>query len=341
MNSSGAAPVPPSLPSTTMKSGRISVSSIALQIARNSQGWPMQSLKPAGLPPDSARSSRDEGHHLERRRKCAVARRREAILARFDAADRGDFLRDLGGRQHAAMAGLGALAELDFDHLDLVVGGRGGEFFRIECRRVAAAEIAGADFPDDVAAVLAVIGAEAALAGVVREAAGAAPVQRADGVGAERAETHRRDIEHRRRIGLLAIRAADGDAKRLGRDRPSAPSNGASTRSPARRRRPGCRTGACRAPSWRVDRRAALVARERQAVLLALEEILPHLRADFFQQEAQMRGDRIVAQHRVALLREIAKAEQRKGAEHNGGDGERHIPVAEHGPADPAQTPRR
>src|SRR6202000_29878 len=30
---------------------------MALQIARNSQGWPMQSLKPAGLPPDSRRIS--------------------------------------------------------------------------------------------------------------------------------------------------------------------------------------------------------------------------------------------------------------------------------------------
>src|SRR4051794_21850268 len=35
-NSSGAAPVPPSEPSTTMKSGRIPVSSIALQMAMNS-----------------------------------------------------------------------------------------------------------------------------------------------------------------------------------------------------------------------------------------------------------------------------------------------------------------
>ena len=53
MNSSGAAPVPPSSPSTTMKSGKMPVSSIALQIARNSHGWPMHSLKPTGLPPDS------------------------------------------------------------------------------------------------------------------------------------------------------------------------------------------------------------------------------------------------------------------------------------------------
>ena len=66
-------------------------------------------------------------------------------------------------------------------------GGGDGEFVRVEAAvGAAAAEIAGADLPDDVAAALAVIGAEAAFAGVVREAAelGAA-VQRADGVGAE------------------------------------------------------------------------------------------------------------------------------------------------------------
>ena len=70
------------------------------------------------------------------------------------------------------MAGLGALADLELDHLDLVVAGDAGEFVRIEgAVAVAAAEIAGADFPDDVAAVLAVIGADAALAGVMGEAA--------------------------------------------------------------------------------------------------------------------------------------------------------------------------
>ena len=34
----------------TMKSGRVPVSSIAFKIAMNSQGWPMQSLNPTGLP---------------------------------------------------------------------------------------------------------------------------------------------------------------------------------------------------------------------------------------------------------------------------------------------------
>ncbi len=55
-NSSGAAPVPPSPPSTTMKSAWMPVSSMALTIAMNSRGSPMQILNPTGLPPDSSRS---------------------------------------------------------------------------------------------------------------------------------------------------------------------------------------------------------------------------------------------------------------------------------------------
>src|SRR5258708_39630667 len=115
------------------------------------------------------------------------------------------------------MAGLGALPDLEFDHLDLIVGGDAGEFLRIErAVPVAATEIAGADFPDDVAAILAMIGADAALAGVVGEAAlPGARIQRAHRIGTERAKTHRRDVEDRCRIRPSAVRTADGDAEFL------------------------------------------------------------------------------------------------------------------------------
>ena len=53
--STGAAPVPPSAPSTVMKSGVTPSSSIALQIASSSTREPTQSLKPVGLPPASSR----------------------------------------------------------------------------------------------------------------------------------------------------------------------------------------------------------------------------------------------------------------------------------------------
>src|SRR3954462_7649729 len=49
------------------------------------------------------------------------------------------------------------------------------------------------------------------------------------------------------------------------------------------------------------------VARERHAVLLALEEILPHLGADFLEQKADMRRDRVVAQPGCGLCRPAGK----------------------------------
>ena len=55
-NSSGAEPVPPSFPSTTMKSGVMPVSSIALTMHMNSRRCPMHSLKPTGLPSDRSRN---------------------------------------------------------------------------------------------------------------------------------------------------------------------------------------------------------------------------------------------------------------------------------------------
>src|SRR5215475_8234342 len=110
------------------------------------------------------------------------------------------------------MAGLGALADLELDHLDLVVGGDARELVGIEgAVAIAAAEIARADLPDDVATHLAVIGADAALAGVMGEAALlGAGIERTHGIGTQRAKAHRGDIEDRSRIRPGAIRATDG-----------------------------------------------------------------------------------------------------------------------------------
>src|SRR5207249_3312319 len=63
-----------------------------------------------------------------------------------------------------------------------------------------------------------------------------------------------------------------------------------------------------------IDERAG-VAAERHAVLFALEEILPQLRPDLFQQEPYVRRDRIVSQHRVIWLQQVANAEKRQTAE--------------------------
>ena len=104
-----------------------------------------------------------------------------------DAARMGDFRRHLGTWQHAAVAGLGALRQFDFDHLHLRQGGLRREFFgRKRAVVVAAAEVAGGDLPDQIAARLVVIfgtviAADAAFAGIVHEAAELrAAIERAD-----------------------------------------------------------------------------------------------------------------------------------------------------------------
>jgi hypothetical protein len=119
----------------------------------------------------------DELHHLDRRGEGRVARRRNAIDTGRHTARSGDFRTDLRAGQHAAMARLGALVQLELDHFDLIALGACLEFFRAKrAVRIAAAEIARADFPNDVAAVFAVIGAIAALSRIVREISRFAPI---------------------------------------------------------------------------------------------------------------------------------------------------------------------
>src|SRR5262249_46414142 len=57
----------------------------------------------------------------------------------------------------------------------------------------------------------------------------------------------------------------------------------------------------------------ALVPREGRAVLFRLEEILT--KPDMLEDEADMGGDRVVAQDRMASLDRIANAENDEGAE--------------------------
>ena len=146
----------------------------------------MQSLNPAGLPPDSRRISPMKRNHLHAGSKSRVAAGEMQSSPIGTPRIAAISSVTLAAGSTPPMAGLGALAELQFDHLDLVVGGDLRRIVR-ESKQPsgrAAAEIARADLPDQVAAVLAVIGADAALAGVMGEAAlSRAAVERADRVG--------------------------------------------------------------------------------------------------------------------------------------------------------------
>ena len=217
------------------------------------------------------------------------------------------------------MAGLGALAELDLDHLDLRLGRLAGEEVRVEVAVLgAAAEIAGGHLPDDVAAMLAVIGADRALAGVVGEAAQlGAQVEGHDGVGADRAETGAGDVQHRGRIGLAAIGSADGDAevvvgRRLRPDGVGDPAiaDGAHVLDGAEG------LGVVNALGPAIDQGAVLAA-ERHRVALVLDDVLAQLRPDRFQHEADVADDRIVAQDGVVRLEDVGDADQEQRDQHH------------------------
>ena len=215
------------------------------------------------------------------------------------------------------MTGFRALAELELNHLHLVAPRAFLELLRAErAVGVAATEIARADFPDEVAAVFAMVGTVAALAGIVREIAlPGADIERADGAWAERAEAHRRNVEDGGRVGLAAIRPADIDAERLRdrmlrRDRMMQPLVAAGIDVVLRAERP-----LVQSPLGALIDQRALVARKRRAVFFALEKILPDLRANLFQDEADMRGERIVPQHGVPGLDQVHGAERRQRGE--------------------------
>src|SRR6185437_4499551 len=164
--SSGAAPVPPSLPSTTTKSGPSPSSTMALQMASTSARRPTHSLMPTGLPPASSRSW---ATNATSSRGVWNAECPDGLMQSWPSGTPphgGDLRGDLGRGQHAPDPRLRALGELERHALDGRVGGLVGEPRRVEpAVGRAGAEVAAAQLPHEVAAVEVVAG-EAALAGV-------------------------------------------------------------------------------------------------------------------------------------------------------------------------------
>src|SRR5699024_1959260 len=153
-------------------------------------------LEPGRLTPGKLTHPGDELDQPGGRIEDLMRRGADAFLPLRYLPGCGNLCIDLRARQHTADTGLGALAELEGDALDLLSLGRVGEIVRIEVTVGSArAEVAGADLPDQIPAMLLVVPRKAALTGVVGEAADRSPfVQRTDRIGGERAEAHRRDI---------------------------------------------------------------------------------------------------------------------------------------------------
>jgi len=111
----------------------------------------------------------DEAHQFRRRREGGMTRGRKTSLP--SATPRIAAISDVtyGARQDAAMAGLSALAQFDFDHLE------SDRWRRTSANPIgiesaigfSAAEIARTDLPDDIAAFLLMIGAKATLARIM------------------------------------------------------------------------------------------------------------------------------------------------------------------------------
>ena len=159
------------------------------------------------------------------------------------------------------------------------------------------------------------IGADTALTGIMRETALSCPgVQRAHGVGLSApkliAEMLKTDAEYGLAQSAPPMVSGFRAAESLRRHRMMHPfvTLAIDVFLGAERPLVELHLGAL------IDQRAG-IAGERHAVLLALEEVLPHLRANFLEQETDMRRDRIVAQNGVVLLQQIANAEQRERAE--------------------------
>lgn len=218
------------------------------------------------------------------------------------------------------------MAHLDFDHAHLRAARLGGEAFGVETPvRRAATEVAAAQFPDQVAAMLAVIRADTAFAGVMVEVAQlGALVEGADGIGAERAEAHGRNVEDRGRVRLAALRPADDDAEaaRVGqRRRAHGVADELETRlvyvyQGAERFVRGFVLG----PG--VHQRA-LSAGEWQGVAVGLQQVLADFRANGLDQIADVAQDRVVAAYGMALLEQVEQADQAEDAR---GQGERPQP---------------
>ena len=291
----------------------------------------MQSLKPTGLPPDSSRSRAMKCISSQRRRERACGAparrsRRPIGTPRASAISARD-LRRRAARRHGRAWRPGESL------ISIILTCGSARMSRRSARGepavgVAAAEVAAADLPDDVAADLAVIAAEAAFAGIVREAAELrAFVERADRVGAQRAEAHRRDVEQRARIGLRAVaarrraRGSRGRRRRTRRHRMIDPLviAGVDVELGAERALVELTLGAL------IDDRA-FGAVERRAVGVALEEILADLRADLLEKETDVGEDRIVALEAVIGLNHVPRA---NGGERDAEQRDHHETFAE------------
>jgi len=251
-------------------------------------------------------------HVIER----TMARGRVDGDADLDAAGGGDLGGDLAARQYATETGLRPLAELQLDRLDLGALHRLEHPIDAECAvGVAGPEVAGAELEDERAAV-AVMGADAALTGVVRTVGQRrAPVHRLDRSAGQRAEAHGRDVHDGggcvgvRPTAPLAHDLAHGEiVGMLGlgvRERVVAQEHVAGLGDVVVGTEPEVRVLLLRRG---VDE-ATFVSREGPFLVVVGDDVLPQLGSGLLEQVAEVADDREVAEDRMLLLGHVVNEE--------------------------------
>ena len=141
---------------------------------------------------------RNEFEQPDGRRERRVRRWRQHIFAHRNVANLSNLLCQLGGWQNPAVCRFGTLGQLDLDHFHVGQRCALGERVLTKLALVrAAAKIARPYLPDQIATASQMVGTDAAFAGVVREVAHLGSlVQRKDGILAQGAEAHGRNIEN-------------------------------------------------------------------------------------------------------------------------------------------------
>ena len=292
-----------------MKSGRMPVCCIALAIPNHSHGWPIASLKPVGLPPESVRSrSTNCSNPIGVENALCFAGETQSTPCGTPRASAISFETFAAGSTPPCpgLAPCESLISIIFTCGSRVFG----ELLRTErAVWIAAAEVSRSDLPNQVAAVRAMVDRDRAFAGVVVEVAHLrAGIERADRIARQRSETHRRDVEHARRIRLRAV-GPDHDAEvvrvDLGRTHRVV--------DPFVIGRIDVDLGAERtrvAGSLRtlVDDRT-LQARERVFLGIALDEVLADFRPDRLEKITDVRKHWIVAAHRALALDDVVYAD--------------------------------
>lgn len=144
--------MPPSPPSTVMKSGVLPVFTIALQMPRNSRRFPMHNLKPTGLPSESSRSLATNSSNSTGVEKNRVRRRRQDIFTHWHSANFSDFLCQLSSRRNTSVSRFRALVKFDLYRFDGLHIGSIGKCIRTEFSvRGTATKVTRADLPDQIA----------------------------------------------------------------------------------------------------------------------------------------------------------------------------------------------